>query len=252
MRVKRDYMGNGQLLPAYNVQMGICDEYIAVYDVKQYASDMDCFQPLMERFYKHYGFYPEYPVGDAGYGGYNNYLFCQEHEMKKYMKFPMYQKQTSNKKYRDDPYRAVNFRVDENGNLLCPNDRKFLFLRSVPVKGNRYGRTEELYQCEDCSGCPHKDKCTRAKGNRTIRLNQELTSFHEEVLANLNCIHGALLRMNRSIQAEGVFGGIKWNRSYTRARRRGLDGLLLETALISCGFNLHKFHLKSLAKRLAA
>ena len=252
MRVKRDYMGNDQLLPAYNVQMGICDEYIAVYDVKQYASDMDCFQPLMERFYKHYGFYPEYPVGDAGYGGYNNYLFCEEHKMKKYMKFPMYQKQTSNKKYRDDPYRAVNFRVDENGNLLCPNDRKFLFLRSVPVKGNRYGRTEELYQCEECSGCSHKDKCTRAKGNRTIRLNQELTSFHEEVLANLNCIHGALLRMNRSIQAEGAFGGIKWNRSYTRARRRGLDGLLLETALISCGFNLHKFHLKSLAKRLAA
>ena len=252
MRVKRDYMGNDQLLPAYNVQMGICDEYIAVYDVKQYASDMDCFQPLMERFYKHYGFYPEYPVGDAGYGGYNNYLFCQEHEMKKYMKFPMYQKQTSNKKYRDDPYRAVNFRVDENGDLLCPNEKRFLFLRSVPVKGNRYGRTEELYQCEDCSGCPHKGKCTRAKGNRTIRLNQELTSFHEEVLANLNCIHGALLRMNRSIQAEGAFGGIKWNRSYTRARRRGLDGLLLETALISCGFNLHKFHLKSLAKQFAA
>ena len=43
MRVKRDYMGNDQLLPAYNVQLGICDEYIAVYDVKQYASDTDCF-----------------------------------------------------------------------------------------------------------------------------------------------------------------------------------------------------------------
>ena len=25
MRVKRDYMGNDQLLPAYNVQLGICD-----------------------------------------------------------------------------------------------------------------------------------------------------------------------------------------------------------------------------------
>ena len=58
--------------------------------------------------------------------------------------------------------------------------------------------------------------------------------------------------VNRSVQAEGAFGGIKWNRSYTRARKRGLDGMLLETALISCGFNLHKFHLKSLAKQLAA
>ena len=33
MRVKQDYMGNGRLLPAYNVQFGIADEYIAVADV---------------------------------------------------------------------------------------------------------------------------------------------------------------------------------------------------------------------------
>lgn len=252
MRIKRDYMGNDQLLPAYNVQLGICDEYIAVFDVKQYASDMDCFQPLMDRFRSNYGFYPEYPVADAGYGSYNNYLFCEEHGMNKYMKFPMYQKENTNKKYRDDPFRAVNFKRDEAGDLICPNNKKFVFQRTALVKGNQYGRTEEFYQCEDCSGCPYKEKCTKAEGNRTIRLNKELTGFHEEVLDNLNCIHGALLRMNRSIQAEGAFGGIKWNRSYTRARRRGLEGLLLETALIACGFNLHKFHLKSQAKQFAA
>ena len=28
MRVKKDYMGNDQLLPAYNLQMVVCDEYI--------------------------------------------------------------------------------------------------------------------------------------------------------------------------------------------------------------------------------
>ena len=252
MRVKRDYMGNDQLLPAYNLQLGICDEYIAVYDVKQYASDMDCFQLLMDKFYGQYGFYPEYPVGDAGYGSYNNYLFCEEHGMKKYMKFPTYRKQTSDKKYRDDPFRAVNFQMDGDGDLVCPNGKKFHFLRSVPVSGNRFGRTEELYQCEDCSGCSYKEKCSKAKDNRTIRLNKELTAFHEEVLNNLNCIHGALLCMNRSIQAEGAFGEIKWNRSYARAQRRGLDGLILETALISCGFNLRKFHLKNLAMRLAS
>ena len=45
MRLKRDYMGNDQLLPAYNLQAAICDEYIAVIDVKPYASDMECFVP---------------------------------------------------------------------------------------------------------------------------------------------------------------------------------------------------------------
>ena len=82
-----------------------------------------------------------------------------------------------------------------------------------------------------------------------MRINEELTVFHSEVLNNLNCVHGALLRMNRSIQAEGVFGGIKWNREYKRLRRRGMEGVILELGLISCGFNLHKFYLMRTEQR---
>ena len=51
---------------------------------------MDCFIPLMEKFKELYGFYPKFPVADAGYGSYNNYLYCQQHGMEKFMKFPMY------------------------------------------------------------------------------------------------------------------------------------------------------------------
>ena len=251
-RMKRDYMGNDQLLPGYNIQMGLCDEYIAVFDVKQYASDMDCFQPLMEKFNNTYGKYPEYPVADAGYGSFNNYLYCEEHGMKKYMKFTMFKKECEDKSYREDPYRAVNFPINENGNPVCPNGKEFHYLKTRPVRGNKYGRTEEIYQCEDCSNCPHKSKCSKAEGNRTIRLNEELTSIHNEVLNNLNSTQGALLRMNRSIQAEGAYGTIKWNRAYTRARRRGIKGLNLEIAIISCGFNLHKYHLKQAVKQLVA
>jgi len=49
MRIKTDYMGNDQLLPAYNVQVGVADEYIAVVDVNQYRSDMDCFSSADEQ-----------------------------------------------------------------------------------------------------------------------------------------------------------------------------------------------------------
>lgn len=252
MRIKKDYMGNDQLLPGYNIQMGICDEYIAVFDVFRYAADMDCFKPLMDKFYRIYGKYPNYPVADAGYGSYNNYLYCEEHGMEKYMKFTMFQKETDDMKYRDNPYRAVNFPINENGLPVCPNGKEFRYLYTKPVKGNKYGRTEEMYQCEDCTDCPHKEKCCKCKGNRIVRINEELTRFHKEVLSNLNCTHGALLRMNRSIQAEGVYGNIKWNRSYTRARRRGIKGLILEISLIACGFNLRKFHLKRLKQKSAA
>lgn len=172
--------------------------------------------------------------------------------MKKYMKFTMFQKKSTDKTYHDDPYLAVNFPIDENGSPVCPGDKKFHYLKSHPIKGNRYGRTEEYYQCEDRTGCPHKEQCCKCQGNRIIRLNEELTGFHQEVLSNLNSVHGALLRMNRRIQAEGGYGGIKWNRSYIRARRKGLEGVIFEIALISCGFNLHKYHLKKSAGRIAA
>ena len=245
MRVKKDYMGNDQLLPAYNMQIAVCDEYIAVIDAKQYASDMDCFVPLMEKFNSMYGKYPKYPVADAGYGSYNNYIYCEEHGMEKYMKFTMFEKETKDKKYQENPYRAVNFKRNNLGDLVCPNGKKFNFKCNQAVKGNKYGRTEEVYECEDCLGCEHKEKCCpRAKYNRTIRVNRELTQAHEEVLENLCSIQGALLCMNRSIQAEGTFGVMKWDKAYTRAFRKGIESVILEFTLISCGFNLYKYHNK--------
>lgn len=245
MRIKRDYMGNDQLLPSYNMQVAVCDEYIATVDVQQYASDTDCFVPLMEKFNDEYGKYPKYPVADAGYGSFNNYLYCEEHGMEKFMKFTMFEKETKNQKYRENPYRAINFSQDEKGTLMCPKGRKFQFKYEQHVKGNKYGRTEEIYECESCENCEYKKECCpKAKNNRIIKLNRELTSIHEEVLKNLCSIQGALLCMNRSIQAEGTFGIIKCDKSYKRLRRKGLESVILEFTLIACGFNLYKYHNK--------
>ena len=253
MRVKRDYMGNDQLLPAYNMQAVICDEYIAVVDAKPYASDMECFVPLMEKFKETYGHYPKYPVADAGYGSYNNYLYCEEHGMEKFMKFTMFEKETKDTKFHNNPYRAENFHRDEAGNLICPNGKKLIFKYHKHVYKNKYGRTEEVYECEDCSACPHRAECCkRVSGNRTVRLNRELSSFHQEVIHNLESIHGALLCMNRSIQSEGTFGIIKWDRSYKRLFRRGEKSVILEFTLISCGFNLYKYHNKKKRQQEAA
>ena len=220
MRMKKDYMGNDQLLPAYNIQIGVADEYIA--------------------------------VADAGYGSFNNYLFCQEHGMEKFMKFPMYKKETTDEKYHDDPFRAVNFETDSEGDLICPNGRKFHFAYRKAVKGNQYGRQEEYYTCEDCSGCPYAERCKKTEKNRTVRINAELSSMHQEVLENLQSIHGALLRMNRSIQAEGTFGIIKYDRWYKRIVRRGQESVRLELFLVSIGHNLYKFHNKQKRQREVA
>ena len=252
MHVKKDYMRNDQLLPAYNIQAGVADEYIVVGDVYQYRSDMDCFRPLMEEFYKHYKKYPQYPVADAGYGSYNNYLYCEETGMGKYMKFTMYEKESKDKGYRDNPFRAENFGRDEDGNPICPNGKRFFFSHRRAVPKNLYGRQMEVYTCEDCGGCPYAEQCKRTDKNRTINLNAELTSIHKEVLTNLNCVHGALLRMNRSIQAEGSFGVLKEDRNYRRLGRRTLKKVRLEIFLVFIGYNLSKYYNKQMRLQRAA
>ena len=207
----------------------------------------------MEKFNRIYGHYPKYPVADAGYGSYNNYLYCEKHGMEKYMKFTMFKKETTDKKYHNNPYRAVNFQRNLSGNLRCPNGKRFIYKYNKPVYKNKYGRTEEIYECENCEGCPYRSECCkRISGNRTIRMNQELTALHQEVMDNLESIHGALLRMNRSFQAEGTFGVIKWDKSYKRLFRRGRKSVNLELMSISCGYNLYKYHNKSNRQLIAA
>ena len=73
---------------------------------------MECFVPLMEKF--------------------NDIYHVQK-------------KETADKKHHTNPYRAVNYIRDENGNPICPNGRKFLFKRKQHVRYKKYGRTEEIY-----------------------------------------------------------------------------------------------------------
>jgi ribosomal protein S21 len=164
----------------------------------------------------------------------------------------MFKKETTVAKYRDNPFRAVNFKIDADGLLRCPAGQAFHLQYRQNVKGNQYGRQEEVYQCEDCTGCIYASQCKKTDKNRTIRLNQELTSMHQEVVDNLESIHGALLRMNRSIQSEGTFGIIKSNRWYKRIVRKGMKQVRLEIFLVSIGHNLYKYHNKKLRLKKAA
>ena len=132
----------------------------------------------------------------------------------------------------------MNFRRAPEGNLICPNGKKFCFAYRKPVKG-AFTVVRKKYKCEDCSGCPYAEQCKKTDKNKTIRLHEELHSFHQEVLNNLVSIHGVLLRMNRSIQTEGSFGIMKYGWCYKRIIRKGLRWVKLELAL---GHNLYKIH----------
>ena len=68
----------------------------------------------------------------------------------------------------------------------------------------------------------------------------------------LESIHGALLRMNRSVQAEGTYGIMKNDRWYKRIVRRGIHSVKLEVLLVAIGHNLYKYQKKKMRNRTAA
>lgn len=138
----------------HTMKIGVADEYIAVVDVNHYRSDMDCFIPLMDCFKNTYGFYPKYPIADAGYRSYNSYIFCEQNGIEKYMKFPMFKKETKDQKNHEDPFRAVNFRIDENGIMRCPNDKAFHFLYRQAVRGNQYGARKNYINARTAEDVP--------------------------------------------------------------------------------------------------
>ena len=90
------------------------------------------------------------------------------------------------------------------------------------------------------------------KDGGTANERENLSSMHQEVIKNLESIHGALLRMNRSIQAEGTFGIMKNDRWYKRIVRRGINSVKLEVLLVAIGHNLYKYQNKKMRNRTAA
>jgi hypothetical protein len=68
MRMKEDHMLNGQLKPAYNLQVSSNNQYIVNYSLHQTTADTTTFQQHTELYKNQYGSHPGVITADAGYG----------------------------------------------------------------------------------------------------------------------------------------------------------------------------------------
>jgi len=240
MRMKEDAMKNGQLKPGYNLQLAVSDGYITAAGTFQERNDLGTFTAMADKLKTMYGFYPTNIVADAGYGSIENYLACQERKMRPYVKYAMYSKEKE-RTVQKDPYRVANMR-QADGSYVCPQGHAFT---RVCVRHRQVGTIEyrvDEYECGHCDGCPVKEKCTKAKGNRRIDVCELGIELYAEAKALLDSNEGIRLRVNRSIYAEGVFAMIKEDSGYRRLSRRGLENANLEFHLVAIGHNLFKYH----------
>ena len=105
------------------------------------------------------------------------------------------------------------------------------------------------YECESCEGCPFK---RNAPGQREPEASgiQEVHSAEEASLERITSPMGILLRMNRSIQAEGAFGTIKQNYGFRQFLLRGNKKVSTEILVLAMAYNINKLHSKIQQNRM--
>ena len=243
MHGKEDYYSKTGIFKAYyNVQVGVSNEYIRLITVCQECNDLGTFKPFLEDYKRLYHHYPKYPVADAGYGSYENYMYCIKKKMELVQKYNTFTQDKEGKTKK-------RFRMDDEGNYRCPEGKLFDYVGDVESEKAGIYKVTQNYQCHACNECPKREECTKSKNGKTVTINIVYEEMKRVVQENLNSDLGIKQRVRRSIEAEGAFGIIKQDWDYRRIHRRGMKDVKLEMFLVAIGFNIKKFHQKTVIRK---
>ena len=242
MHMKEDYMRNGQLKPGYNIQIGVESEYIVGVGSFSNRSDVNTLIPFLNRIKSHTNRKFENIIADAGYESSENYLYLEENGQNCFIK-PQNYEISKKRSYKANPYTVENMTYNaRRDEYTCPNGRMLKFKReSKKTTENGYVISTRYYSNDKCGRCPHRDKCHRSKnGYRTVRVTQVLNEYRPKVLEALTSEEGTLLRMNRSIQVEGVFGVLKEDYGFRRFLTRGKRNIETQFFILAFALNIEK------------
>lgn len=249
MHMKEDHMRNAQLKPGYNIQFGIEGEYITGVAVSPERSDQLTLIPFMENLRDH-GIEYKDVTADAGYESEENYTYFENTDTECFIK-PQNYERSKTKKFKSNMALRENMEYDaEKDEYTCQAGRKLRsnYVGSQETKSG-YVREVTYYECEDCSGCPYKKKCTRAKGNRKLQVSKKFIAQRAASLERITSPEGVVLRMNRSIQSEGAFGVVKQDYGFRQFLLRGNAKVSTEILLLAMAYNINKLHSKIQQKR---
>lgn len=263
MHMKEDYMRNGQLKPGYNVNVATCSDFIIGSYISSDRNDVHTLIPFMEQLQKNYaGRNIGSVVVDSGYESEENYCWFEAHpETELYVK-PSNHEVAKHRKYRTDISRRENMAYNaQTDTYTCANGK--LLQRTREKKTHTASGLEittSVYECGECDGCPLKEKCIRACGSKkpleerhkVIYVSKRFAEQRQAMEAKISSPKGCLLRVNRSIQAEGNFAYVKQNLDFRRFLLRGSTKVAAEWLLFSLALNILHLHHKIQNRRLGS
>ena len=250
MRMKEDHMLNGQLKPAYNVQIAVENYFIVHGYVSNDRTDYNTLIPVLEKHQKAFGSVLEEVTADSGYCSEKNLLYLKEKGIESYIKLQDHEKRKT-RAYAEDISKYYNMRVEvfeDEQFYICHDGRELRHIRTETKEQNGYTQTFEVYGCADCSGCEHKARCLYkynaekdTERNKVMKINEQWDELREKSHANIQSERGILKRQTRSIQTEGHFGDIKENENFRRFNYRSADKVYKEFMLYAIGRNINKY-----------
>ena len=252
MHMKDDHMRNAQLKPGYNMQIGVEAGYVVHCQAFSNRNDVGTLKPFLERWKE---LHPKSPfqniIADSGYESEENYDYLTFEKKNIFIK-PQTYEQWKKRSFKKLISKRENMTYDaEADTYICNQGRRLPAVKAYKSRTDSGYETELTeYECESCENCPVKSKCTRAAGNRRIKVSKKFLAQRETSLANITSPKGMVLRINRSIQAESAFGVMKEDMGFRRFLTRGQVNISTEFMLLCFGFNINKLHSKTMSGKL--
>ena len=247
MRMKEDHMRNGQLKPAYNVQIAVNSEYITGIETFSDRTDLGTLVPFLKELKRqHKGKYAEV-TADAGYESLENYLYLEENGQMSFIKPSNYEARKT-KRFKEQVGRIENMTYDEQWDaFICAYGKTLSLRRETTELVQGRPVTTSWYRCEDCTNCPHRSACCQAKDlakPKEVELKKTFWEMRAASQENITTEHGISLRMCRSIQVEGAFGLLKNDFGFRRFLTRGKTNIRTELFFLALAYDLKKLWMK--------
>jgi transposase len=246
MHMKEDHMMNGQLKPAYNVQIGTENQFFTHYDFYPNPTDTLTYIPFMKGFNQRYGCFPKKAVADSGYGSDENYEFMEVCDIEPFVKYNYFHKEQK-KSFKNNGFHAQNLYYNSKEDyFVCPMGQHMEKTGATTRRTDSgYISKLSIYEAKNCQDCPLRCMCHNAKTNRRIEVNHNLNRHKERARELLTSQEGLLHRSTRPIEPEAVFGQTKSNKNYDRFRHLDKDKVMMDFAIFAIAFNLGKMHRKA-------
>lgn len=251
MRMKDDHMQNGQLKPAYNVQIAVENYFIIHSYISNDRTDYNTLLPVLNKHKRAFGSYPKEATADSGYSSEKNLIFLKDNNIKSYIKLQSHETMKT-RAYQEDigKYYNMSTVINEDEHYYqCHDGRHLEQIRTETSIKDGVARTFEVYGCKDCSECKHKAKCLYKydetkdiSKNKVMKINERWESLKAESNENIQSEQGIINRQIRSIQTEGHFGDIKENDKFRRFNYRSSEKVYKELMIYVIGRNMNKYH----------